>query len=260
MINFFDSNFWATSNFFSEEEKRISFMKISEILSNNNISNLIITNKLSLNYDWDVGNNELLSNKDLIENDKFFLCFVLTPDVHFKYNFDDYILNAFKHKVRLFRFFPKSHLFYLNDFYMCKIFKKLSDISFPIMLDFKELDITGNKYFAINDLERLLRKNKKIPLILETTLKQCMFNRFYYPLLEKFENIYLEISGMLLMDQIENFVLKFGSKRLIFGTNYPSNPLELSINRMLLSELSEEVKKDISYNNIYKIIKGIEIE
>ncbi|MHB1376409.1 MAG: hypothetical protein ACYCXB_03185, partial [Candidatus Humimicrobiaceae bacterium] len=96
--------------------------------------------------------------------------------------------------------------------------------------------------------------------ILETSLKQCMFNRYYFPLLEKFKNLYLEISGMLLIDQIESYVEKFGSKRLIFGTNYPDLAAELSANRILLSEMNKYDKENIAFNNIDNILRGMEID
>ena len=62
---------------------------------------------------------------------------------------------------------------------MKKIFNLLSEKKFPIMLDLKQLDITGNKYFDIDVLERILDENKNMPVILETSLKQCMFSRYF---------------------------------------------------------------------------------
>lgn len=259
MIKFFDSNFWVKSSFANKEEKNKYINKIKKMLEINNILNLIVTNNLSLTYDWMTGNKELLSLNLHNEINNLYYSYILTPDVYFTYDFEKYLYKAFTDSVRLFRFFPKQQLFYINDYYMKKIFKLLSEKKFPIMLDLKELDITGNKYFDISSLEKLLGENESMPVILETSLKQCMFNRYYFPLLEKFENLFIEISGMLLVDQIEGYTEKFGSGRLIFGTNYPNIAIELSTNRIILSEMNEIDKENIAFNNINNILKGIEI-
>lgn len=259
MIKFFDSNFWVKNSFANWKEKEAYIDKIKKIFEDNDISNLIVTNNLSLAYDWNIGNEELLNLNLQKEIKNLYYCYILTPDVYFTYDFDKYIKKAFEDSVKLFRFFPKHQLFYINDYYMKKIFKILSASKFPIMLDLKELDITGNKYFEISELERLLDKNEDMPVILETSLKQCMFNRFYFPLLEKYKNLYIEISGMLLVDQIEGYVEKFGSERLIFGTNYPNLAAEFSVSRIKLSEMKEADKENIAFNNINNILRGIEI-
>jgi len=233
--------------------------KIKRILEDNDISNLIVTNNISLVYDWDFGNRKLINSNLTSQKSNLYYCYILTPEVYFTYDLNKYLNKAYLDNVRLLRFFPKQQLFYINDYYMKKIFKLLSYKKFPIMLDLKELDVTGNKYFDINSLEELLNKNKNLPVILETSLKQCMFNRFYFPLLEKYKNLYLEISGMLLIDQIEGYVEKFGSERLIFGTNYPNLAVEISPNRIILSEMDKTDKENIAFNNINNILKGIEI-
>jgi predicted TIM-barrel fold metal-dependent hydrolase len=127
------------------------------------------------------------------------------------------------------------------------------------MIDLKQLDITGNKYFAIGDIENLLNKYSRIPLILECSLKMLMFNRLIFPLLDKYNNLYIETSNLLLVNQIEDIVDKFGSKRLIFGTNYPFLDIEFSIGRLLLSDLDESSKDDISFGNINNILNNIEV-
>jgi predicted TIM-barrel fold metal-dependent hydrolase len=86
-----------------------------------------------------------------------------------------------------------------------------------------------------------------------------MFSRYYFPLLEQFDNLYLEVSSLLLYDQIEHYIEKFGSERLIFGTNYPNLPIEINTGRIILSDMSKADKDNIAYKNLDKILGGIEI-
>ena len=229
-------------------------------MTDNDIKKAVITNKFALSYEWKDGNERLLKSGLSVEIEGIYYAFVLTPEAIYTYDFPKFLTRAYKDRVRLFRVFPRSHLFYLNDHYMKKIYKILSKKKFPLMLDLKQLDITGNKYFDIDVLEKVLDENMNMPLILETTLKQCMFNRFYFPLLERFKNLYLEASGLLLYDQIEHYVERFGSERLIFGTGYPDLPIEINTNRIILADISESDKKNIASDNLEKILGGIEID
>ena len=70
--------------------------------------------------------------------------------------------------------FPLCFIFYINDYYMKKVFKVLSYYKIPVMMDLKQLDITGNKYFSINDLNQVLAENKELPFILECSLKSSL--------------------------------------------------------------------------------------
>ena len=266
MTDFFDVNYWLGNDEHytpdpenSSREKKDLVKKIKKNLDDNDINKCIISSKLALGYDWKTGNDRLLDT-GLSENiEGMYYGLVLNPDAYFRYDFDNYIKDAYKKGVRLFRIYPRSQLFYLNDYYMKGIYRVLSEKKFPVMLDLKQLDITGNKYFDIDVLEKVLQENTDMPLILETTLKQCMFSRFYFPLLERFKNLYLEVSSLLLYDQIEHYVEKFGSERLIFDTNHPNLPMEINTARIILSDISDADKENIAYKNLDKIMGGIKI-
>lgn len=258
-MEFFDINCWISRGIIEKNANSKKSGDFFSFLFKNNIKKVILTNSLSLTYDWNIGNNDLLSFKGLSQNKNIFFAFILTPDAYHQFIFPDYMKNAYKNNVRIFRIFPKSQLFYLNDYYMRKIFNAMAEVNFPLMLDLKELDITGNKYFAIDDLKILLSEHKELPVILETSLKQCMFNRFYFPLLEEFENLYLEISGMLLMDQIEHYVGKFGSERLVFGSNFPNKSPEVNTIRLESADIDKSSKENIAGKNISRLMDKISL-
>lgn len=264
MPQFFDVNWWLTepyywlaSSFNGDEEKHAEVRRIGEGLEEAGISRAIVTHRLALGYDWHIGNERLLSSKLCGTADNLYHAFILAPDVSWRFDLDEYLDTAYRNRVRLFRFYPRSHLFHLNDAYMQRIFRALEERRFPVMLDLKQLDITGNKYFDIDLLERVLRGNPDLPVILETTLKQCMFSRFFFPLLEAFPNLFLEVSGLLLVDQIEGYVDRYGAGRLVFGTNAPSVPAALTTSRLILADLDDRDRTQIASGNLETILGGI---
>ena len=256
MDKYIDINFWVNTQKVDPEDILLN-NKISDLLDSNNISLCAVTNMVSVNYDWNIGNERLISNRSLMNNDKILFCFVIVPESYFTFDFKKYIELCLSRKVRIFRLFPRSHLYYLNDYYMRKIYEVLSYYKVPVILDFKQLDITGSKYFATGDLERFLKENRDIDLILECSQKQLMFSRFFYPLLEENDNLFLEVSGLFFMDQIEDMVKKFGSKRFIFGSGYPNLKMDFTIGRMEMSGLDNSDNENISFKNMERILKKI---
>jgi predicted TIM-barrel fold metal-dependent hydrolase len=264
MLRFFDVNCWLTeprywlaSSLHADEAKQAEIRKIRTGLEESGIARAIVTHKLALGYDWNVGNEKLLASKLRRDADNLFHAFLLAPDVHWRFDLEEYVDMAYRNGVRLFRLFPKAHFYYLNDAYMKKVLRTLADRRFPVMLDLKQLDVTGNKYFDIDVLERVLGENGDLPFILEASLKQCMFSRYFFPLLEAFPNLYLEISGLILVDQIEGYVERYGARRLVFGTNTPTQPAGVTTNRLILSDIDEHDKERIASGNLDAILEGI---
>ncbi|MCM8833337.1 MAG: amidohydrolase family protein [Candidatus Omnitrophica bacterium] len=86
-------------------------------------------------------------------------------------------------------------------------------------------------------------------------------DRYTWPLLEKFPNVYLESSLLSLYEGgIEETVKRFGSERIVFGSGFPERYFESSILQIVNSEIENKDKEKIAYKNIEKIIKEIEYE
>ena len=88
MVKFFDinywlsdTNYWLNSNLYSKEEKEAEIKSIKGKLGDNDILNLIVTNKLALNYDWNIGNEKLLNSNLCQSIENLYYSYILTPDV-----------------------------------------------------------------------------------------------------------------------------------------------------------------------------------
>ena len=107
-MEFFDINCLVNRGIIENNIKEESREDLLSLLLKNNITKAVLTNSLSLSYDWNIGNNDLLSFKGLGQNNSIYFGLVLTPDVYHQFIFSDYMENAYKNKARLFRVFPKS--------------------------------------------------------------------------------------------------------------------------------------------------------
>lgn len=81
-----------------------------------------------------------------------------------------------------------------------------------------------------------------------------------FSLAENYENFYLESSGFQGNMAVEEFVGRFGSKRLLFGSRAPFLSPVPMIGKMYYSELEREQKEDICYNNMKRLVLGVKYD
>ena len=114
MDKYIDINFWINT-----QDLKITgnegIGKISKLLNDNNIASSIVTNKVSLVYDWNTGNNEPISLSGLMENENIYFSYIIVPEAYFLFDFEEYIKSCISNKMRIIRIFPRSHLFHLNN-------------------------------------------------------------------------------------------------------------------------------------------------
>jgi predicted TIM-barrel fold metal-dependent hydrolase len=58
---------------------------------------------------------------------------------------------------------------------------------------------------------------------------------------------------------IEHYVEKFGSERLIYGSNFPSTSLEVNTSRIESADIDENSKENIAGKNISRLLENISL-
>lgn len=71
----------------------------------------------------------------------------------------------------------------------------------------------------------------------------------------RYNNLYLEMSGMSMESKIREAYETVGSDRILFGTDAPFHHPSIEIQKVLTCGLDEEALKDIFYNNINKLLQ-----
>ena len=82
-------------------------------------------------------------------------------------------------------------------------------------------------------------------------------DRYFYPLARAYKNVYIDTGDFQEIRGIEAFVNKFGSKRLLFGTNYPMDNMGGPIAALLGAKITDEDKENIAHKNIEKLISEV---
>lgn len=84
-------------------------------------------------------------------------------------------------------------------------------------------------------------------------------DRYFYPLVRAYPGVYVDTSDMQEIRGIEAFVNKFGSERLLFGTNYPMDNMGGPIASLFGAKISEDDRENIAHRNIERLWSEVNV-
>lgn len=152
-----------------------------------------------------------------------------------------------KHGVKMVRMFPNNHALSLDVWACEKLYGMLQSKRIPLLLNGPDV--------TLGQLHAIATQFPQLPLI----LTQCDYNqnRALYALLEKHENVYLEIATYYIYDGIEDIVKNFGAKRMIFGSRMPFQEGAAALGMTMLADISEADRNLILAGNIDALLKEV---
>lgn len=242
-LKFFDCNCSLGRRAASSLQEFYSSQRLIEEMHYFGISRSLVYHSLAKEYNPDIGNEYLLKEtKDVEEIEP---CWVLLPSYTKETrNPEEMIKKMLDNGIRAARIFPKEHNFSLEEWNIKDLFSVLNDHKIPLFLD---LDQTNWK-----EIYNICSRYSQIPLIL--TNVDYRIDRYLYPLLDKFNNLYIEISHYSVFRGIETICKNFGASHLLFGTRLPIFEAGSALNMINFAHISQMNKQLISYENLNKLL------
>ena len=157
-----------------------------------------------------------------------------------------------KYEIKGLRLFPHQsfHNFSLAEWSMAAMYRLAEEMQIPLFLDMDQTDW--------NTIDEMLLHHPDLILVL--TKISYRYTRYFYPLLKKFNRLYLEISFYKNHLGIEYLTKEFGADRLIFGTGMPSFSPGGALGLIYFSSLAAEEREKILFKNIQGLLEGIKYE
>ena len=140
---------------------------------------------------------------------------------------------------------PKDHMYNLDDWVCSELFDMLEETNLPLFINHDQI-------LAYKDLHALLSSRPKLRIIL--TDLHYNTGRNLYPLLEKFENLFIETIGFKVHSGIEDVCRNFGAGKLIFGTCAPIYSGGAAVAMITYARISDEDKQMIASGNLEKLL------
>lgn len=178
-------------------------------------------------------------------------CFVVTP--LYKRSSSGYsgLMECMKEEnIRFARLFPREHGYSLGSPCVREMLDIFAECRTNLILDYGELTADGQceqTWFM-----DLCKTYTQVNFIL--TCVPHRRNLMFYDLLERLDNLYLETSMIDNWRFYEDAVGRFGSERLLWGSNMPLRNAGSAITMLSYSEIPETDKENIAYKNLLRLM------
>jgi len=164
---------------------------------------------------------------------------------------DEFFAGAKHAGVKAFRAFPEANRYLLRREVLGDMLDRLVAAHAPLLLSGGGPDYWENIY-------DLLAETPELTVIL-TSIGVWGADRFFRPLLDGYPNVYLETSDYILDGGIEAFVEKYGSDRLLYGSNYPEAYHGGMMLAIAHAEISAADKQAIAAGNLRRLLSGVSL-
>jgi len=154
-----------------------------------------------------------------------------------------------ENNVSAVRLYPSRefHSFSLSEWCSGELLTALEENQILLFLDIEIV--------SWDDIHTILENHHDLPII----ITNCSYrhNRFSYPLMEKYHNLFIELSRYMGAGAIEDFVRYFGASRLLFGTNMPQYTGTAAVALLTYSDISYHQKTAIAGENLKHLLKKV---
>lgn len=200
-------------------------------------------------YAFTKGNDELI--EEIKKSKRLFGVGTIIPGIQFELEQGmGYCDELLEKGIRAFKVFPNSLHHGFDRFSMQNIAEYLMKKNVPLLVDAHEIDW--------RNLAEIMETYVELKIVLCNT--SWGHNRYLLPLMEKYQNLYFEISSNQANDILTTCKKHFGVERVLFGTNYPNKVMGGLKALVEYSELSEEDKDKIACKNAMKLFNITDIE
>jgi predicted TIM-barrel fold metal-dependent hydrolase len=254
-LGLFDGNCHLGASDLSVSGAPTSVTELTEEMNNRVIAESLVYHALASSYSPGFGNSLLLD--EISAHPRLHGCWVVFP--HHTAELQPaklLVAAALKAGIRAVRMFPLRHRFSMSDWSTGELLEKLDEHRIPLFLDYERTHWV-QKVVDYDSVFRICRNFPGIPLVL--VREGIGSARYLYPLLEKFDNLHLEISYYQSACGLEDISRRFGARHLLFGSGLPIYEAGAVIAMLLCSEISSREKQMVAGDNLRSLLKAVQV-
>ncbi|RKY89097.1 hypothetical protein DRQ09_01930 [candidate division KSB1 bacterium] len=154
-----------------------------------------------------------------------------------------------KNNVKAVWMYPseKYHSFSISEWCSGELLFALENARIPLLLNLDSV--------TWENIYKIVNNHRNLPVI----ITNCGYrnNRYFYPLVEKYKNLFIEISWFMGAGAVKDFVDNFGSSQLLFGTQMPGYTGTSAVSLLTYADISESDKKAIAGKNLKSLLKEV---
>jgi predicted TIM-barrel fold metal-dependent hydrolase len=210
------------------------------------IQGALITHGLAREYDPAYGNRLLM--EELKKSDGLFGCWVLLPDHLGEMAAPAKLVKEMRREgVVAGKLHPKTHRYALDERTCGKLLDALEGEGLPLLLDIEEA--------GLSTIARICERHPRLAVLLQRFRHGR--ERLLLPLMDEFENLYVEFSSNQANYVVERLVDRYGPERLLFGTESPIKSPGAAKAMIDYADIGEDARALIAGGNLARLL-GVE--
>ena len=154
-----------------------------------------------------------------------------------------------------FRAFPAEHKYLMTKTALGSLYELMIERNILLFISVNESCGGVSGWYLI---EKILSDAPDLTLIV-TEHGSWGHDRFFRPLIEKYENLYLDISRYELDGGIRDFCDKYGAERLLFGTGFPQWNPGGPILMLAQADITRKEREMIASGNLKRILGRVKL-
>lgn len=247
-LAFLDCNLWMGRPNSPEFVTGFDMDTLRQRMSRYGIRGGIVSHFASISYGQAWGNTRVI---EAIRGTGLWAGIVLVPEMFYaETDGRAYLAGAISQGARLARLFPRAHNFTVRAWCTGAMFHALEDGHVPVMVRHVQV--------SWEDIRYLCESYPNLTIIVEAVEQKILYhNRLFYPLLERYPNLRLELHNFVAYGAVEDVVERFGADRLVFGSYMPISDPNASIMQVTDARISEEEKSLIARQNLLQLVNGV---
>jgi len=157
--------------------------------------------------------------------------------------------------VRAFWAFPAEHRYLMTRIALALIYDLMVERNIPLFIDINE---SCGGIIGWRLIETILSDAPDLTLVV-TEHGSWGQDRFFRPLIEEYENLYLDTSRYELDGGISDFCGKYGVEKLLFGTGFPKWNPGGPILTLTHAEITTREREMIASGNLERILGRVKL-
>ena len=223
--------------------------KLIEYMDRHGIAKANVWHRAMYEYD-PVAGTDMLIKAIIPYRDRLFPSLALLPDITDEYCNPDVLFEKMrKTGAHTLHAFAEADRFFLDRVTMGDQLDAVCQAKIPLYLS----PSTGFEY-----IYQVMREFPSLTVILYN-IGWWPSARYVYPLLRAYPNMYFETGDFSMFGGYEQIVYKFGSERMLFSTNFPTNTMAGSIYCLESAPISEADKQKIAHMNFERMLSEVRL-
>jgi hypothetical protein len=151
--------------------------------------------------------------------------------------------------VKILRAYPEINRYFLDSTTMKEQLDYICELRIPLYLESR---------YGFEYIYNVLKEFPKLTVVI-ANIGCWPSARFVYPLLNRYERVYFETGDFTMLRGYEDVCRKFGSERMLFGTNFPSNNMGCAVSALMGSCITDREKEAVAYGNLERLIGEVRL-